>query len=46
MAELAREQARQIIRTHRSDPLPDDVKKPRREIIEMASKDETPLEDP
>jgi trimethylamine--corrinoid protein Co-methyltransferase len=38
MTQLAREKARQIIQTHQPDPIPDDIKKGMREMVEDARK--------
>lgn len=42
MTQLAREKARQIIQTHEPDPIPDDVKKAMREMVENARKELVP----
>jgi len=42
LAELAREEARRIIRTHQPKPLSDDVKKALREIVASAEKELVP----
>ena len=42
LAELAREEARRIIRTHQPEPLSDDVKKALREIVKSAERELLP----
>ena len=42
MTQLAREKARQIIQTHQPDPIPDDIKKGMREMVEDARKELVP----
>ena len=42
LTQVAREEARRIIKTHQPEPLSDDVKKTLREIVEAARKERVP----
>ena len=42
LAEVAREEARRILKTHQPEPLPDDIQKTLREIVQSAEKELVP----